>query len=65
MTDEHTEQSLPVTMRRREDQGVVEFGVTFEGAFVPLGAVKLGHLDKLVTLAKTQAEQESQSDSES
>ena len=65
MTDASTEQSLPVTLRKREDQGVAEIGVTYEGAFVPLGAVKLGHLDKLVTLAKKQAEQESQSDSES
>ena len=59
---EQTYTSVPVVVRRREDQGVYEIGVMVEGAFIPVTAVKLGHFDKLVTLAKTQAEAESQPD---
>lgn len=55
-------ESLPVSVRRREDQGTAEIGVTVEGAFVPLTALKLGHLDKLVQLAKDQAEQQKSSE---
>ena len=61
---EQTYTSVPVVVRRREDQGVYEIGVMVEGAFIPVQAVKLGHLDKLVQQARDRAEAESQSDTE-
>jgi hypothetical protein len=62
MSEHETEQSLPISLRRREDQGVVEFGVTSEGAFIPLAVYKLGQYDKFVQQAKDRAEQEQQSE---
>lgn len=59
MADENTE-SLPVTLVRQEDQGMAVIGVTFEGAFLPLAQIKLGHVDARVQLARDQAEQEQQ-----
>jgi hypothetical protein len=64
MSEYPTPQSLPVSVRRDESNGVAEIGVTVDGAFIAVAVYKLGHLDKLVQLAKDQAEQESQTSSE-
>ena len=64
MADEHTPQNGELSARRREDQGLVEVGVTLDGAFIPLQVMKLGFYDKLVQQARDRAEQESQSSPE-
>lgn len=50
------DEDLQVSSRRREDQGVVEIGVTLDGAFLPLMALKSGYVDDRVQVAREQAE---------
>lgn len=48
--------SLPVSVRLRPDQGVYEFGVTFQGAFVVISTRKTGGVDDDIARAKDAVE---------
>ena len=54
MTDV-TYENLPVSVQRREDQGMYVFGVTMSGAFVPFASRKLGGIDDDLQRAKDEA----------
>lgn len=58
MSDDYT--SLTVSVRRREDQGLYQFGVYLDGAWVVLAGRKLGGVDDDIAAAKAAAQVEQQ-----
>lgn len=54
MTD-YLYQGLGIAVRKRAEQGTVEFGVFLDGAFIVLAAVKEGAVAKHVARAKDAA----------
>ena len=54
MTDT-TYDNLPLSVQRREDQGMYVLGVTIDGAFIPFASRKLGGVDDDIRRAREEA----------
>lgn len=58
MADDLVYENVPVSVRKREGQGLYEFGVVLDGAFIVFGGRKTGGVDDDIARARQNAKDE-------
>lgn len=58
MADDLVYENVPVSVRKREGQGMYEFGVVLDGAFIVFGGRKTGGVDDDIARARQTAQDE-------